>query len=74
MPEDIPKQEHAAVWKNRGSAILLAGVFALVAGTLSLVVGAWGDEAMALSTAGHGPVEAVIMRALAKEPEIAMRV
>lgn len=58
VPEDIPKQDHAAVWKSHGAVIILAGLFALVAGALSLFVGTWGDEAMALSTAAHGPVEA----------------
>ena len=46
------------MWKSHANVVFLAGLFALVAGTLSLLVGAWGDEAMALSTAGHGPVEA----------------
>lgn len=56
--EDIPKQEHASMWKSHGAVIILAGLFALAAGALSLLVGAWGDEAMALSTANYGPAEA----------------
>lgn len=46
------------MWKRRWALLALAGSFALVATVLSAVVGAWGDEAMALSTASHGPAEA----------------
>ena len=46
------------MWKSHANVVFLTGLFALAAGTLSLLVGAWGDEAMALATAGHGPIEA----------------
>lgn len=48
------------MWISHRAVIVLAGLFALVAGVLSLVVGAWGDEAMTLATTGHGPVEAAV--------------
>ena len=48
------------MWISQKAMMFLAGLFALVAGALSLAVGVWGDEAMALATTGHGPVEAAV--------------
>lgn len=47
------------MWKRDWGLVALAALFALVATVLSAVVGVWGDEAMALSSASYGPVEAV---------------
>lgn len=60
VPEQSPKDKHAPMWKSGWALVLLAGLFALAATFLSAVVGAWGDEAMALSTASYGPAEAAM--------------